>query len=105
MMGVAMTAWARMMAAGVYRMPRKPKGPLRHSSTVTKRPTTTGGRPMPVFIRAMTTRLPGNSLRATDTAKPRPSTTLMRVARPDTLRDSSVMPRTSGSRASSSASA
>src|SRR5664279_3381354 len=86
-------------------MPRKPKGPFRHSSTVTKRPTTTGGRPMPVFMSAMTRRLPGNSLRATATARPSPSTTLRRVAIPDTFRESRVIPRTSGSSVSSSSSA
>src|SRR5664279_2169238 len=86
-------------------MPRKPKGPFRHSSTVTKRPTTTGGRPMPVFMSAMTRRLPGNSLRATATATPSPSTTLRRVAIPDTFRESRVIPRTSGSSVSSSSSA
>jgi len=105
MMGEAMMAWARIMAEGVYRMPSEPSGPLRQSSTVTKRPTTTGGRPMPVFSSAMTSRLPGNSFRATATATVRPMARLIRVATPETCRDSQVIRRTSGSSVSSSSSA
>ena len=46
--GKAMMIWATIMALGVKSQLSTPKGPLRESIRYTKRPTTTGGRPMPV---------------------------------------------------------
>ena len=62
--GVAISAWAMTMAVGVYSNPNAPNGPLRHSSTVTNNPTTTGGRPIPVLAAASNTRRPENRPRA-----------------------------------------
>src|SRR2546422_259923 len=58
-MGEAITAWAITMAAGVYRISQPPSGPLRHRRSVTKSPTTTGGRPIPVFTALTTIPRPG----------------------------------------------
>ena len=60
-----------------------------------KRPTTTGGRPIPVLIRLTTNCLPGNLDRATAVPAEIPTTMLISVASPDTLMDRSVIPRTS----------
>ena len=65
---------------------------------VTKRPTTTGGSPMPVLIMLTTICRPGNRVRATAVPDEMPRKRLTRVAVPETLSDSRVIPRTSGSR-------
>ncbi len=83
-------------------MSRKPSGPFLQRKTVTKRPTTTGGSPIPVLTTLTTNFLPGNRVSATIIPVETPNPTEMSVAIPDTLRDSQVMPRTSGSSAHSS---
>jgi hypothetical protein len=86
------------MAVGVYRIPKKPRGPFLHKKIVTKRPTTTGGRPMPVLIRLTTILFPINLERATATPTDIPIKRLTRVAIPETSSDRRVIPMTSGSR-------
>ena len=43
-----MMVWAVIIAAGVKSQSRSPNGPLRESKRYTARPTTTGGKPIPV---------------------------------------------------------
>src|SRR5262245_23231164 len=86
-----------MMAAGVYRISSPPMGPLRQSSMVTKSPTTTGGRPMPVFTALTASPRPGNWVRARTTPRGTPSTSAMSVALADTCSDSARIPHTSES--------
>jgi len=86
------------MAVGVYKIPKKPRGPFLHKKIVTKRPTTTGGRPMPVLIRLTTILFPINLERATATPTDIPIKRLTRVAIPETSSDRRVIPMTSGSR-------
>ena len=69
---------------------------------VTKRPTTTGGNPMPVLIMLMTSLFPGKLFNATTVPTETPKNRLMNVAVPDIFRDSHVTPSTSGSRLISS---
>jgi len=52
---------------------------------------------MPVLIRLMTTRFPGNSASATAAPDEMPSSMLMSVADPEICNESSVMRSTSGS--------
>jgi hypothetical protein len=65
---------------------------------VTKRPTTTGGRAIPVLIKLTTIFFPVNLERATATPTDIPKKRLIRVAIPDTSSDRRVIPMTSGSR-------
>jgi hypothetical protein len=69
---------------------------------VTKRPTTTGGRAMPVLIILTTILLPGNLERATVAPIDIPMNKLTKVADPDTWRDRKVMLITSGSKVTKS---
>ena len=100
--GVAITAWAMTMAVGVYSNPNAPSGPLRHSSTVTNSPTTTGGRPIPVFAAASITRRPANRPRARAVPKGTPSSSATAVAVSDTRSVSAVIDQVSSSPVSSS---
>ena len=65
---------------------------------VTKRPTTTGGNPMPVLIMLITSLFPGKLFNATAVPTETPKNRLMKVAVPDIFRDSHVIPITSGSK-------
>ena len=100
--GVAITAWAMTMAVGVYSSPSAPSGPLRHSSTVTNSPTTTGGRPIPVLAAASSTRRPANRPRARAVPKGTPSSSATAVAVSDTRSVSAVIDQVSSSPVSSS---
>jgi hypothetical protein len=65
---------------------------------VTKRPTTTGGRPMPVLMRLTANFFPGNLESATAVPTEIPINKLMNVAVPETPRDRRVILITSGSK-------
>jgi hypothetical protein len=78
-------------------MPRNPKGPFLQRKIVTKRPTTTGGRAIPVFMMLTRILLPGNLERAMATPTDTPSTRLIKVAVTDTFNDRKVIPITSES--------
>ncbi len=90
------------MAVGVYSNPSAPSGPLRHSSTVTNSPTTTGGRPIPVLAAASSTRRPANRPRARAVPKGTPSSSATAVAVSDTRSVSAVIDQVSSSPVSSS---
>ncbi len=62
-----------------------------------KRPTTTGGSPIPVFTSAMTSRRPGKRASASKVPSGMPIRSERTVAVPDSRSDSHVIPRTSGS--------
>jgi hypothetical protein len=79
----------------------KPRGPFRHKKIVTKSPTTTGGRAIPVLMRLTTNLRPGNCVRATTVPTDIPKNRLMNVAVPETFRENQVIPRTSGSKVTS----
>ena len=96
-MGNAISVWAMIMASGLYIIPRKPRGPLRHSRIATIRPTTTGGIPMPTFTRLMRKRRPPNRLNARAIPVGTPMIKLVAVAIKDTRKDSRTMAKTSGS--------
>jgi len=64
---------------------------------VTKSPTTTGGRPIPVLMRLTTIRRPGNCVRATTVPTDIPRKRLISVAVPETFSENQVTPRTSRS--------
>jgi hypothetical protein len=65
---------------------------------VTKRPTTTGGSPMPVLMRLTVNRLPGNLESAMVVPMEIPMNRLISVAVPDTWSERRVIPITSGSK-------
>jgi hypothetical protein len=65
---------------------------------VTKSPTTTGGKAIPVLIRLTTIFFPVNLERATATPVDIPNKRLIRVAVPETCSDRRVIPITSGSK-------
>jgi hypothetical protein len=65
---------------------------------VTNNPTTTGGKPIPVLIKLMTSLLPQKLVKATAVPMETPMNRLMNVAVPDTFKDSHVIPNTSGSK-------
>ena len=88
--GVAMITCAMMIARTVSHRLSEPSTPCRKSSTETTVPTTTGGKPMPVFTSAIVTRLPGNGASASSTPAGPPSTRLISVAIPETCTDSQV---------------
>src|SRR5215472_8899772 len=78
--GAAITSWARTMADGVYNSSRKPRTPLRHSTMVTNRPTTTGGKPMPVLTTLMSKPRPVKRERASTVPSGIPQASASRVA-------------------------
>lgn len=76
----------------------KPIGPLRERIRYRKSPTTTGGKPIKVF-RMLTTRLfPKNRLSPMTAPRGMPETAAMQSARPETLIDRQIIPKSSGSR-------
>src|SRR5262250_3327347 len=77
---------------------RNPSGPLRHKRIEMKRPTTTGGKPIPVLIKAATTERPGNLDRASAIPSGIPSTSETNVEQPEICRDNQVTVQTSVSK-------
>src|SRR5262245_46375907 len=74
-----------------------PSGPLRQKKIVTKSPTTTGGRPIPVLIKLTTSERPGNRVMAIKIPSGIPTSRDSPVAVPETSSEKSVMPSTSAS--------
>ena len=89
--------WAMMIAAGVYSQAKSPSGPERHKSIVIHSPATTGGRPMPILIRARRSRLPGNLASPSSIPAGMPINVLISTAVMETLRVRSVISRISRS--------
>src|SRR5262245_10730455 len=75
-----------------------PRGPLRHKKIDTNNPTTTGGRPIPVLIKATAVLRPGNLMSASAMPKGTPSKSEMKVALPEILSESQVIAHTSASK-------
>ena len=103
--GEAMTACAMTIAAGVYRISQPPRGPLRQSSSVTKSPTTTGGRPIPVLTALTTRPRPGKRDSASAAPAGIPINSEISVALADTWSERRRIAHTSPSPPNSSASA
>ena len=80
---------------------RSPRPPLRQRNTTTKRPTTTGGRPIPVFTRDRRSRRPRNRVSPMSAPSGTPVTTAIAVAVPLTTSDATAASMTSGSSAAS----
>jgi hypothetical protein len=74
---------------------RKPSGPLRHKKIDTNNPTTTGGSPIPVLIKATATSRPRNLISASPMPKGTPSKSEISVAPPEILSESQVISQTS----------
>src|SRR5574337_27228 len=74
-----------------------PRGPLRQRKIEMKRPTTTGGSPIPVLIRLTTRLRPGKRASAIKVPSGIPTSSESPVARPDTWSESRVIPRISES--------
>ena len=62
-----------------------------------KRPTTTGGSPIPVLTRAITSRRPGKRTSARSVPSGMPTMSESKVAVAESLSESQVIPSTSGS--------
>src|SRR5262245_45927300 len=82
-----------------------PRGPLRHKKIDTNNPTTTGGRPIPVLIKATAVLRPGNLMSASAMPKGTPSKSEMKVALPEILSESQVIAHTSASKLKTSSNA
>jgi len=95
--GAAIMVCAMMIAVGVYINLRLPKGPLRHRKMDTTSPTTTGGSAMPVLTRLIQNFRVGNLPNANRVPDGMPINRLIKVARPEIRKDSSVISITSGS--------
>src|SRR5438045_1669321 len=80
---------------------RSPSAPLRHRNTTTNSPTTTGGRPMPVFTSERSSRRPRKRVRPISAPSGTPVTMAITVAAPLTTSDAKAASMTSGSRAAS----
>jgi len=90
--------WAMTIAAGVNSRPNSPRGPALDSTRNTKRPATTGGRPMSVKMRFFIKPLSGNSLSVMKVPSGMPMTAAISVATPETFRDRDAMSMISGLR-------
>src|SRR5437870_5631157 len=75
-----------------------PRGPLRHKKIDTNNPTTTGGSPIPVLIKATVVLRPRNRFSASAMPKGIPSKSEIKVALPEILRESQVISHTSASK-------
>ena len=84
------------MAEGVYNNARKPRGPLRDRMRYKKSPTTTGGRPMPVFNTPRISPRRGNRRKANRAPQGTPRSVAKRRAKPDTWRDKPMILTSSG---------
>src|SRR4030095_10213844 len=82
-----------------------PNGPLRHKKIDTNSPTTTGGSPIPVLIKATVVLRPGNLMSASAIPNGTPSKSEMKVALPEILSDSQVISQISASRPKTSSTA
>src|SRR4029453_13962359 len=82
-----------------------PRGPLRHKKIDTNSPTTTGGRPIPVLIKATVVLPPRNRMSASAIPKGTPSKSEIKVALPEILSDSQVISQISASRPKTSSTA
>src|SRR3989338_6177300 len=85
------------MDVGMWSSSRSPSGPLRQRKIETKRPTTTGGRPIPVLISATVIERPGNCVSARKIPIGMPNRRDSSVALPEILSESHVMAQISGS--------
>jgi len=95
--GAARRYWATTIAWRVQYQLRSPNGPLRQTNTATKRPTTTGGRPMPVLTSERSRLRPRKRLRPRSAPRGTPVTTESVVATPLTRSDADAASNTSGS--------
>src|SRR5918995_1960097 len=75
----------------------KPSGPLRQRKIEINKPTTTGGRPMPVLIKATVAPRPGNLASARAIPRGIPIKSEMKVAEPEIWSERQVMDHTSPS--------
>src|SRR4030095_11237003 len=75
-----------------------PRGPLRHKRIDMNNPTTTGGSPIPVLIKATVVLRPRNRMSANALPKGKPSKSEIKVALPEILSDSQVISQISASR-------
>jgi len=95
--GAARRYWAATIACRVQYQFKSPKGPLRHTNTTTNSPTTTGGRPIPVFTIDSTSDRPGKRVRPSTVPSGIPLMTLSAVAAPLTTSEAPAASYTVGS--------